>query len=139
MSELHVRNGGVGGDSAGVVELEHGFFRGRRDGADGRLGEEEGDEVSEGFRGQVSEEAVLHIAWDMVGMEFGGARLRLRLWTGRAQSGAQFIEKDSRLKSAVLLFERRFRKPLNKKGYNSERHQDHDGALSERIISKFMN
>ena len=93
MSELHVRSGGVGGDGAGVVELEHGFVRGRRDGADGRLGEEEGDEVSERFRGQVSEEAVLHVAWDMVGMECGGARLRLRLWTGRAQSEGQFVEK----------------------------------------------
>ena len=68
MSELHVRNGGVGGDGAGVVELEHGFVRGRRGGADGRLGEEEGDEISEGFWGQVSEEAVQRIAWDMVGM-----------------------------------------------------------------------
>ena len=53
--------------------------------------------------------------------------------------GVQFIEKDSRLKSTVLLFERRFRKPLNQKGYSSERHQDHDCALSERIISKYMN
>ena len=77
----------MGGDCAGVVELEHGFVRGRRDGADGHMGEEEGDEVSEGFRGQVSEEALLHVAWDMVGMEFSEVRLRLRLWIGRAQRG----------------------------------------------------
>ena len=87
MSELHVRNGGVGGDGAGVVELEHGSVRGRRDGADGHLGEEEGDEVSEGFRGQVSEEAVLHVAWDMVGMRLGRKRLGLRLDKESAEWG----------------------------------------------------
>ena len=69
----------MGGDGARVVELEHGFVRGRGDGPDGRLGEEEGNEVPEGFWGQVSEEAVLHVAWDMVGMGLGRARLRLRL------------------------------------------------------------
>ena len=126
----------MGGDGAGVVELEHGFVRGRRDGADGHLGEEEGDEVSEGFRGQVSEEAVLHVAWDMVGMEFGGVRLRLRLWTRRAQSGGRSIAKTRDLYniSAVLLFERRFREPLNQKGYNLERHQNHNDAVSEQNI-----
>ena len=126
----------MGGDGAGVVELEHGFVRRRRDGADGHLGEEEGDEVSEGFRGQVSEEAVLHVAWDMVGMEFGGARLRLRLWTRRAQSWGRSIAKTRDLYniSAVVLFERRFRESLNQKGYNSERHQNHNGAVSEKHI-----
>ena len=58
VSELHVRIAGVGGDSAGVVELEHGPFHGGGDCADERLGEEEGDEVQEGFWGQISEEAV---------------------------------------------------------------------------------
>lgn len=54
------------GDRAGVVELEHGFVRRGGDGADGCLGQEERDEVSKGFWGQVSEEAVLHVAWDLV-------------------------------------------------------------------------
>ena len=69
MSELHVRNAGVGGDSAGVVELEYGPVRRRGGCADGRLGKEEGDEVQEGFWGQISEEAVQHVAWDLVGMD----------------------------------------------------------------------
>ena len=68
MSELHVRNDSVGRDSAGVVELEYGFVRRCRDRADGSLGEEEGDEVQEGFWGKVSKEAVQHVAWDLVGM-----------------------------------------------------------------------
>ena len=35
----------MGWDRAGVVELEHGFFCGGGDGADGGVGEEEGGEV----------------------------------------------------------------------------------------------
>lgn len=56
------------GHRAGVVELEHGLVRRGGDGADGCLGQEERDEVSEGFRGEVSEEAVLHVAGDLVGV-----------------------------------------------------------------------
>lgn len=59
------------GHRAGVVELEHGSVRRGGDGADGRLGQEERDEVSEGFWGQVSEEAVLHAAGDLVGVGVG--------------------------------------------------------------------
>ena len=77
MPELHVRDAGVGGDRARVVELEHGPLRARGGHADGHLGEEEGGEVQEGVWGQVSEEAVQHVAWDLVGAvseERGGAR-----------------------------------------------------------------
>lgn len=72
MSELHVRNAGVGRDSAGIVELEYGPVRRGGGRADGRLGKEEGDEVPEGFWGEVSEEAVQHVAWDLVGMDGSG-------------------------------------------------------------------
>ena len=71
MSELHVRNAGVGGDSPGVVELEHGSVCRGSGCADGHLGEEEGVEVQEGFRRQISEEAVQYAAWDLVGMGLG--------------------------------------------------------------------
>ncbi len=73
MSELHVRNAGVGGHSAGVVELEYGFVRSGRDGADGSVGEEEGDEIQEGFWGEIPEKEVHYVAWDLVGMGLGGA------------------------------------------------------------------
>lgn len=68
MSELHVRGAGVDWDRAGVVELEYGSVRSSSGCADGRLGEEEGDEVQEGFWGEIPKEAVLDVAWDLVGM-----------------------------------------------------------------------
>lgn len=71
MSELHVRNAGVGRDSAGVVELEYGSVRSSRNGADGSVGEEERDEVQEGFWGELPEKAVQHVAWNLVGIGLG--------------------------------------------------------------------
>lgn len=55
-------------DRARVLELEYGSIRGSSICADGRLGEEEGDEVQEGFWGEIPKEAVLDVAWDLVGM-----------------------------------------------------------------------
>ncbi len=52
-----------------VLELEHGAVRRRGERADGRVGEEEGGEVQEGFRRRVSKEEVVHGAGDLVGME----------------------------------------------------------------------
>ena len=46
---------------------------------------------------------------------------------------------DSSLQSVVLLFERWFRKPLNQKVYNLERHRDHDSAVSRQIMSEVIN
>ena len=71
MSELHVRSAGVGGNSAGVVELEYGSVRSGRHSADGSVGEEERDEVQEGFWGEIPEKAVQHVAWDLVGIALG--------------------------------------------------------------------
>lgn len=60
-------------DRAGVVELEHGLFCSSCRWADGRLGEEERNEVQKGFWGQIPEEAVQHVAWYLVGTGPGGA------------------------------------------------------------------
>lgn len=68
MSKLHVRGAGVDWDRAGVLELEHSSVCSSSSCTDGRLGEEERDEVQEGFWREVSEEAVLDVAWDLVGM-----------------------------------------------------------------------
>ncbi len=73
MSELHVRNAGVGGDRAGVVELEYGSVRSGRDGADGGVGEEEGNAIQEGFWGEIPEKEVQYVAWDLVGVGLGVA------------------------------------------------------------------
>lgn len=85
MSKLHVRNAGMGGNSASIVELEYGFIRSSSGCADGCLGEEERDEVQKGFWGKVSEEAVQHVAWDLVGMGLGEYDYRLSLVAGRVR------------------------------------------------------
>lgn len=53
------------------MELEYRFLRSSSGRTDGRLGEEERVEVQKGFWGQISKEAVQHVAWDLVGMEYG--------------------------------------------------------------------
>lgn len=55
-------------DRAGVVELEYGSIRSSSRCTDGPLGEEERGEVQKGFWGKISEEAVLYVAWDLVGV-----------------------------------------------------------------------
>ena len=84
----------MGWDRAGVVELEHGVLCCSGDGADGRVGEEEGGEVSEGFWGEVSEKAVQHVAWDLVGMDEAGelTMVGLRLVTERLGRKELYIE-----------------------------------------------